>query len=158
MVTKLLQFLYRVVCTSAQILATHIRYSQTMIVAVGTDLIEIHRIRRVLEREGEHFLHKIFTEQELSYCLKMADPVPSLSARFAAKEAFQKTWFEGHSWQDVWVVREETPSGPFPFSRPHLEFAPVVQRVMQERRWVAHLSLTHTKEHAQAMVVLEQMD
>lgn len=125
--------------------------------AIGTDLIEIHRIRKVLEREGDHFLHKIFTPEELHYCLKMADPVPSLAARFAAKEAFQKTWFEGHSWQDVWVVRDATPDGPFPFSRPYLKFSPEVTQVMQENLWVAHLSLTHTKEHAQAMVMLEAL-
>ncbi|GGJ40052.1 holo-ACP synthase [Deinococcus roseus] len=129
-----------------------------MIVAIGTDLIEIHRIRKVLEREGEHFLHKIFTPEELAYCLKMADPVPSLAARFAAKEAFQKTWFEGHSWQDVWVVRDETPQEPFPFSRPYLKFSPEVQKNMQANHWVAHLSLTHTKEHAQAVVVLEKLE
>ena len=134
------------------------QYSQAMIVAVGTDLIEIHRIRRVLDREGDHFLHKIFTAEELQYCLKMQDPVPSLAARFAAKEAFQKTWAEGHSWQDVWVVRDETPKGPFPFSRPYLKFSPALQSIMQEQNWVAHLSLTHTKEHAQAVVVLEQLN
>lgn len=125
--------------------------------AIGTDLIEIHRIRKVLEREGDHFLHKIFTPEELHYCLKMADPVPSLAARFAAKEAFQKTWFEGHSWQDVWVVRDATPDGPFPFSRPYLKFSPQVTHIMKENLWVAHLSLTHTKEHAQAMVILEAL-
>lgn len=125
-----------------------------MIVAVGHDLIEIDRIRRMLQREGTR-AQKLFTPTELAYCARLQDPAPSLAARFAAKEAFQKVWPRPHRWQDVWVIREGTPGGPFPFARPRLGFAPHIAQEMQERGWVAHLTLTHTKEHASAVVVLE---
>lgn len=126
-----------------------------MIVAVGHDLIEIARIRRMLEREGPR-AGRLFTPEELAYCARLADPAPSLAARFAAKEAFQKVWPRPHGWRDVWVVREATPGGPFPFARPTLGFIPEIGAEMRERGWAAHLTLTHTKEHASAVVVLEE--
>lgn len=127
-----------------------------MIVAIGHDLIEIERIRRMLQREGRR-AEKLFTEAELAYCARLQDPAPSLAARFAAKEAFQKVWPRPHRWQDVWVIREETPTGPFSFARPRLGYAPHIAREMQLLCWAAHLTLTHTKEHASAIVVLEEV-
>ena len=125
-----------------------------MIVAVGHDLIEIERIRGLLAREGER-ANKLFAPGELAYAARFADPAPSLAARFAAKEAFQKVWPRPHGWRDVWVDRDRTPDGPFPFSPPTLGFAPAIAEEMRERGWVAHLTLTHTNEHASAVVVLE---
>lgn len=125
-----------------------------MIVAVGHDLIEISRIRRMLEREGRR-AEKLFAPTELEYCARLTDPAPSLAARFAAKEAFQKVWPRPHGWRDVWVQRDRTPGGPFPFAPPVLGFAPDIADELSERDWVAHLTLTHTKEHASAVVILE---
>ncbi|GAA0510772.1 4'-phosphopantetheinyl transferase superfamily protein [Deinococcus depolymerans] len=126
-----------------------------MIIAVGHDLIEIDRIRRMLEREGRR-AEKLFAPSELAYCARLSDPVPSLAARFAAKEAFQKVWPRPHGWRDVWVERTPTPGGPFPFARPHLAFAPHIEQHMREQGWTAHLTLTHTREHASAVVILEE--
>lgn len=126
-----------------------------MIVAVGHDLIEIERIRRALGRDGERFLRR-FHATERAYCARFADPAPSFAARFAAKEAFQKVWPRPFGWADVWVVRDETPDGPFPRSRPYLRFVPAIDAEMTAHGWRAHLSLTHTKEHASAVVVLEE--
>ncbi|WP_104989947.1 4'-phosphopantetheinyl transferase superfamily protein [Deinococcus sp. NW-56] len=126
-----------------------------MIVAIGHDLIEIERIRGLLAREGRR-AEKLFAPCELAYCAGHADPAPSLAARFAAKEAFQKVWPRPHGWRDVWVEREPTPEGPFPFARPVLGFAPEIAAELETRGWVAHLTLTHTKEHASAVVVLEE--
>lgn len=125
-----------------------------MIVAVGHDLIEIARIRRMLEREGER-AERLFAPTELAYAARLSDPAPSLAARFAAKEAFQKVWPRPHGWRDVWVERERTPHGPFPYGPPVLDFSPAIRDEMARRGWRAHLSLTHTKEHASAVVVLE---
>ncbi|ACO45275.1 4'-phosphopantetheinyl transferase superfamily protein [Deinococcus deserti] len=126
-----------------------------MIVAVGHDLIEIERIRRMLLREGPR-AQKLFAPCELEYAARLSDPTPSLAARFAAKEAFQKVWPRPHGWRDVWVERERTPDGPFPFTPPVLGFTETIAEEMRERGWVAHLTLTHTKEHASAVVVLEE--
>lgn len=125
-----------------------------VIVAIGHDLIEIERIRGLIAREGTR-IEKLFAPTELAYVARLADPAPSLAARFAAKEAFQKVWPRPHGWRDVWVERERTPGGPFPFAPPVLGFAPHIAAELRERGWAAHLTLTHTKEHASAMVLLE---
>ncbi len=116
--------------------------------------MEVERIRGLIEREG-HRLGKLFTVSELAYCRALADPVPSFAARFAAKEAFQKVWPRPHRWTDVWVERPRTPGGPFPYAPPLLGFAPVIAAEMLERGYLAHLTLTHTRQHASAVVVLE---
>ncbi len=56
----------------------------------GIDLCEIDRIRKAIERYGERFLKRIFTEGEIRYCSSRANPYPSYAARFAAKEAVMK--------------------------------------------------------------------
>lgn len=61
-----------------------------LIVGIGTDIVEIERLRRAWERTGERFLAKIFTQGELAYCRAFNDPWPHLAARFAAKESVMK--------------------------------------------------------------------
>jgi holo-[acyl-carrier protein] synthase len=128
-------------------------YAQGMIVAIGVDIIELDRIRGVWSREGDKFLHRIFTAPERAYCLDKADPLPHLAARFAAKEAFQKCWPYPFSWQDVWVERDGDDWG----RRPQLRFVPQIQAVMLEEEWRAHLSLSHTHAHAVATAILEDI-
>jgi holo-[acyl-carrier protein] synthase len=119
-----------------------------VIVAIGVDLIELHRIEKILlSHSRERFLERTFTQIELTYCLAKKNPVPSLAARFAAKEAFQKTWFESHGWQDVWVE--------FKGVKPMIQVSPVLEKIMLENHWKAHLSLSHTLENAVATVILE---
>ena len=126
----------------------------SMIVAVGHDLIELRRIRGLMEREPERY-RRLFVPAELDYAAGQRDPVPSLAARFAAKEAFQKVWPRPFGWREVWVERRATPGGPFARAAPQLHFAPHIAAEMAARGWRAHLSLTHSREHASAVVVLE---
>lgn len=119
-----------------------------MIVAVGIDVIELERIKRVYQRHPHRFLYRHFTAEEITFCRAKSDPLPSIAARFAAKEAFQKCWPVSHGWQDVWVVREGR--------KPTLAFTSEIADVMAERGWFAHLSLTHSRDHAAAIVVLEE--
>lgn len=121
-----------------------------MIVSVGLDMIELARVRTVLARHPRRFLERHFHAQELADVERRADPVPGLAARFAAKEAFQKCWPETFGWRDVWVVKD----GP----RPRLAFAPGLAAAFAEAQLSAHLSLTHTREHAAAVVVLERAE
>ena len=127
-----------------------------MIVAIGHDLIEIGRIEAVWKRNGQRFLDRIYTEEELEYCLSQAQPLPSLAARFAAKEAFQKVWPRVHRWKDVWVTRTPTPTGAFAFDRPKLDFGETIRLTLTTNGWKTHLSLTHTHMHASAVVILEE--
>ena len=77
---------------------------------IGVDLTVIPRMRRVVERWGERFLRRVFTDEELAYCRRRRDPVPHLAARFAAKEATLKALGTGLSmgiaWRDLEVRRE----------------------------------------------------
>jgi len=72
--------------------------------SVGVDIVEIPRIARALERWGERFLHKVYTEEEVAYC---RGRVPELAARFAAKEAISKalgTGMVGVRWAEMEVL------------------------------------------------------
>ena len=76
--------------------------------STGVDIIEILRIRQILERYGERFLDRIFTAAEIAYCRGRA---PNLAARFAAKEATMKalgTGVRGVGWKDIEVVRQNS--------------------------------------------------
>ena len=73
----------------------------------GIDLVEIARIKRLHERQGERFLRRVFTPRERKYLGKKQNPYPSMAARFAAKEAVYKALDlkgRGASWQDVTVL------------------------------------------------------
>jgi holo-[acyl-carrier protein] synthase len=79
------------------------------IIGIGIDATDLPRVADLLERHGERFLHRIFTDGEISYCTKRRDPVPHLAGRFAVKEAAMKALGTGHSrgvlWKDIEVVR-----------------------------------------------------
>jgi len=66
-----------------------------ILIGLGTDLIEIARVQGVRQRQGERFLHRVFTEEERTYCLGMKYPDKHLAARFAAKEAISKAFSTG---------------------------------------------------------------
>ena len=66
-----------------------------LLLGMGCDLVEIARIQRVLERQGERFLARVFTEEERTYCLAMPHPPKHFAARFAAKEAVSKCFTTG---------------------------------------------------------------
>lgn len=119
-----------------------------MVIAVGLDIVELDRIQNVWNNHRDRFLERHFHPDELSYCLKKHTPLPSLAVRFAAKEAFQKTWPVTHGWRDVWVVRDGV--------KPVLRFSEEIEAEMQQRGWHAHLSMSHARTHATAVVILEQ--
>lgn len=57
---------------------------------IGVDVVEIQRIREMIRKYGDHFLHKVFTSAEIEYCGKKASPEVHFAGRWAAKEAFYK--------------------------------------------------------------------
>lgn len=119
-----------------------------MIMAVGLDLVELSRIRRAMELHPERFVRRVFHPDEVAELNDRADLVPGLGARFAAKEAFQKVWPASFGWKDVWVAKEGR--------KPVLRFAPELATAMEQQGLRAHLSLTHARDHAAAVVVLER--
>ena len=116
---------------------------------IGVDAVDVERFRRSLERTPT-MRTRLFTEVELAYVAPKADPVPSLAARFAAREAVMKAMGVGlgaFGFHDVWV--ERVASG-----EPALAVTGPAAALAAERgitRW--HLSLTHTALVAIAYVV-----
>lgn len=66
-----------------------------ILTGLGCDLIEVQRIRDVLDRHGDRFLDRVFTDEERAYCFSMAHPHKHLAARWAAKEAVSKCFTTG---------------------------------------------------------------
>jgi holo-[acyl-carrier protein] synthase len=124
-----------------------------MILGTGIDIVEVPRIAQAVGRFGERFLGRIFTAAEIRYCDPKANRMERFAARFAAKEAAMKAigtgMHGGVSWQDFEVGRE--PSGR-PTMVLHGKAAEIAARMGVRR---AHLSVSHTEEHAVAYVVLE---
>jgi holo-[acyl-carrier protein] synthase len=126
-----------------------------MIVSIGTDIIEVYRIRETLERTPR-FTERVFTQKEREYCeAKGAASAQSYAARFAAKEAFLKAlrtgWRGKITWQDIEIKNDE-------FGAPYLEISGEAKLILEKlgaNR--VHLSMSHTTEHAIANVVLEKV-
>lgn len=127
-----------------------------MIVGTGVDLAEVHRIRESIERFGDRFVHRIYTEHEIAYVQRKANRYERYAARFAAKEAGMKAlgtgWHGKIQWKDFEVAN--LPSG-----RPTLLLHGEAERIATEIGVTAiHLSLTHTVESALAYVIFEKTD
>ena len=125
-----------------------------MIVSIGTDIIEVYRIRETIERTPR-FVERVYTEAEREYCeSKGAAAAQSYAARFAAKEAFLKAIRTGWRGEITWHNIEVLIDG---HGAPSLEVTgearEILERLGADR---VHLSLSHTTEHATAQVVLEK--
>ncbi|HET6890987.1 MAG TPA: holo-ACP synthase [Pyrinomonadaceae bacterium] len=125
-----------------------------MIVSIGIDIIEVRRIREVLERTPG-FKRRVFTASEQAYCDgRGAVAAQHYAARFAAKEAALKAlktgWRGGIAWQDIEVVSRDN-------GAPYLIFHGKVLELIQDSGATSvHVSMSHTTEHAIAEVVLER--
>ncbi len=124
-----------------------------MILGHGVDLAEVQRVRRSVDRFGDRFLERVFTEAERAYAGDGPRRDERLAARFAAKEAVFKAlgtgWAQGVGWTDIEVVREASGKPAVILHGKALEMA----ASMGVHRW--HLSLTHTGTMAMASVVAE---
>ena len=124
-----------------------------LVIGVGTDLIEIARIERSVERFGDAFLQRVYTPGEIAYCQSKRNAAESLAARFAAKEAGAKALgtgiSRGVSWREFEVRR-------LPGQRPELHLsgrAAEIAKGLGIRRLA--LSLTHSRSVSMAVVVAE---
>jgi len=124
-----------------------------MIVSIGTDIIEVYRIRETLNRTPR-FRERVFTPAEREYCdAKGEAAYQSYAGRFAAKEAFLKAlktgWRGKITWQDIEVIIEEN-------GAPILKVTGEAERLVHELGGKhLHLSISHTAEHAVANVIIE---
>ncbi len=127
-----------------------------MIVGIGTDLVDMRRIERLLKRFGTHFTHKIFTAAERAYAEAHRHPAQVYANRFAAKEAAAKALGtgirHGITWQDIEVTK--APSG-----EPSLLFhgkarAYFIKRTPEGAQGQAHVSVSDEPPYSTAFVVL----
>ncbi|MDY0298156.1 MAG: holo-ACP synthase [Acidobacteriota bacterium] len=119
---------------------------------IGIDMVEIRRVREALDR-NPHFADKLFTPGEIAYCESMARRETHYAARFAAKEAFFKAlgtgWRLGMGWQEVDVRHDE-------LGKPLLHLSGRTAEEFRRRRLrCLHLSITHERNQAVAVVVVE---
>jgi holo-[acyl-carrier protein] synthase len=124
-----------------------------MIVGIGIDVIQNNRIRESLTKFGARFLNRIYTETEVAYCNKCADPAIHFAARFAAKEAAFKAlgtgWAGGVKWKDIEVQRLSS-------GKPELHlYEEALARAQSLGASRLHVSLTHDQLVSCAVVVFE---
>ena len=124
-----------------------------MIKGIGIDSIQLARIARVHAEYGEKFLARILTEAEREYVARWADPVPRIAGRFAAKEACMKAlgtgWGAGIRWRDIEVRRG-------PAGAPIASLSGAAARRLSEIGGThVHVTITHTDDHAMAMIIIE---
>jgi holo-[acyl-carrier protein] synthase len=123
------------------------------VLGIGVDLVECARIQRAIDRFGDRFLHRVFTDGEIEYSMSMKFPARHLAARFAAKEAVSKAFGTGigkaMGWRDIDIQKK--PSG-----EPFLVFSGPAKQLAERRGVsVALITLSHTQHHAMATIVLE---
>src|SRR5215468_8279551 len=124
-----------------------------MIVGLGVDIAEVGRVQGAIERQGERFLKRVYTEKERAYCEQFKNKYERYAGRFAVKEAAMKAlgtgWSRGVRWVDIEVVRERG-------GRPTLELRGEARKIA-DRLGVRNIavSITHTPKQAWAQVIFE---
>jgi holo-[acyl-carrier protein] synthase len=124
-----------------------------LIYGIGTDIIEVSRIQKVMERDIG-FREKIFSEGEIAYCEKMKNKFQHYAARFSAKEAFMKAlgtgWRDGIRFIEIEVVHD-------PLGKPLVRLSgKALEMAKNAGMGEIHISLSHVKEIASAVVVVEK--
>ena len=121
---------------------------------IGVDIVEVGRIRESVHKDGERFLGRLFSAWELKYCGGKADPAQHYAARFAAKEALVKAFGgnleeNGWRWPEVEVRNDAN-------GKPAIELSGRAAARGKELGVVGiKLSLSHSREHAVAFVLVE---
>ncbi len=118
------------------------------ILGLGTDIIEIERMRTSIHRHGLHFLNRLFSQREQDYCYKYQDPSPHFAGRFAAKEAIAKafgTGFGAHlSWHDIEILNDE-------HGKPTVSFSLTIKQKYNNPNIL--VAISHSSSHANAVAI-----
>lgn len=124
-----------------------------MIIGIGVDIVEIRRIRNALQGT-ERMQQRVFTKAEIEFCTGRRHRYQHFGGRFAAKEAALKAlgtgWSRGIRWRDVEITDDETGKPQLTF---HGKAREIFDELSAQRAWI---SVTHSPDHAVAVVVLEK--
>jgi holo-[acyl-carrier protein] synthase len=125
-----------------------------MIKGIGIDVVEISRIENMINKYQNHFIDKVFTEQEKEYCNKMANPAIHFSGRWAAKEAFYKALpnicQQFSNWKSIEITNKEN----------NIPFVKILDNKLKEKIKEAnieniYISISHEKSICAAIVIME---
>jgi holo-[acyl-carrier protein] synthase len=120
-----------------------------MVNSLGIDIVEVKRVKGLVDRWGDRFLHRIFTPWEISYCKSKSSPEQSLAARFAAKEAILKAIGTGLSqgirWTSMEIVNDKN-------GCPNVRLGKRIKDKIKDKKIL--ISMSHTKEYAVAQAIL----
>ena len=125
-----------------------------MIAGIGVDIVDIARIQALLDRYGDRFLRRVYTEAEVEYALRGVNKAERLAGRFAVKEAMMKALGTGKSkgilWKDVETVRGRS-------GKPEVHLhGQAVKWAKMAGGGAVHVSITHDGGKAVAFVILEK--
>lgn len=122
-----------------------------MIHGIGTDVVAVARVRRLVDDDGQRFLARWFTDNEIAYCMAKAHPARHLAARLAAKESVVKALrldgAHGVPWHDIEVVLDSVGAPGIQLHGSLADAAP------PDGHW--HVALSHEDDQATAVAVLE---
>jgi holo-[acyl-carrier protein] synthase len=123
-----------------------------MIIGIGTDIIEVERIRESIEKYGERFLKRIFTEKEIEYCESYCEgKYLHYAARFAAKESFSKAIgtgiTNGFKFVEISINNEKN-------GKPFIELSGGMKEKWGDKKIC--ISLSHTNENAVSYILMEE--
>jgi len=122
-------------------------------ILTGIDLIEIERVKKIIERHGNSFLRKVFTEKEIEYCnAKKSSGVQSIAARFSAKEAVLKALgtglTQGISLKDIEIINDFS-------GKPVVNlYGKAMEKYENLGGFCIEISLTHCKDYAAAQAAI----
>jgi holo-[acyl-carrier protein] synthase len=117
-----------------------------MVKGLGIDIIEVKRIKRLMEQYGDKFFKRILTDSEISYCKSFANPEVHFAGRFASKEAYSKAIGTGVSkdfkWKDIEILNDRRGK-------------PYIHHINENEYSKFHfdISISHTKDYGCAVVV-----
>jgi holo-[acyl-carrier protein] synthase len=125
-----------------------------MVIGIGTDIIEIDRIKNSIEKYGDRFLSKIYTPTEIEYCQSKVNKYQHFAARFAAKEAVYKAlatgWQEVLSWQEIEIFNEAT-------GMPRVTMRGKLKEFLADDKSLK-ISISHSKNYVVSVAIIYKTD
>ena len=125
-----------------------------MIHAIGIDIVEVKRIDDIIKRWGESFIQRIFAKEEIDYCTRKVRASMHFAARFAAKEAFMKCLEDelrhGIAMRHIAVLNKRDGTPTLKLQKK------LADRLTSRGITMTHISISHTDNHATAVVILEK--
>ena len=121
------------------------------VLGIGTNIIECLRIAQMIERHGERFLNRVFTDQEIQYCRQRHAATQHFAGRWAAKEAVLKSlgsgWIKGINWRDLEVRNDKS-------GQPKVAFRGGIRDIVEQKGIKdIRISISHCRSHATALAI-----